>query len=59
MDHRRGTHACPRCGQETQGAYSEGGLRWAICEDCMARERQEAKGAKSVKSAEEGDGNGQ
>lgn len=39
------THPCPRCGQETTGAYSEGGVRWAICEDCMAREREEARHA--------------
>lgn len=26
---------CPRCGKETQGSYSEGGIRWALCEDCM------------------------
>lgn len=34
-------HECPRCGALTTGAYSEGGLRWAICDDCMRRERGE------------------
>jgi len=30
-------HNCPRCGEKTTGAYSEGGLRWAICEDCYCQ----------------------
>lgn len=34
------SHPCPRCGQSTTGAWSEGGLRWAICEDCMTRDRE-------------------
>ena len=34
-------HACPRCGKQTEGAWSEGGLKWAICDECMAREREE------------------
>ena len=25
---------CPECGRETYGAASEGGITWAICEDC-------------------------
>lgn len=29
---------CPRCGIETDGAWSEGGLKWAICEACMNHE---------------------
>lgn len=32
-------HECPRCGTETDGAWSEGGLKWAICEECMQEER--------------------
>ena len=36
-------HNCPRCGQPTEGAWSEGGIRWAICEDCMSRERERAR----------------
>jgi len=36
-------HACPRCGQQTEGSYSEGGLLWAICEDCMAADQAEAE----------------
>ena len=41
------THACPRCGTQTEGTYSEGGLLWAICFSCMRndvdiqRQRQE------------------
>lgn len=31
-------HCCPRCGEPTNGAFSEGGLRWAICEECMANQ---------------------
>jgi len=38
------SHKCPRCGQSTDGAWSEGGLRWAICEECMQdRREQEAQ----------------
>ena len=33
-------HPCPRCGQPTGGAWSEGGLQWAICEECMRKERE-------------------
>jgi hypothetical protein len=33
-------HSCPRCGQPTEGSWSEGGLLWAICDDCMRRERE-------------------
>lgn len=38
-----GEHPCPRCGEPTGGAYSEGGLRWAICERCMAEEREASR----------------
>lgn len=31
-------HQCPRCGNPTDGAYSQGGLKWAICDECMERE---------------------
>jgi len=31
-------HNCPRCGKETDGSYSLGGVKWAICDDCMAKE---------------------
>ncbi len=30
-------HSCPECGQETTGAHSEGGVRWAVCPDCYGR----------------------
>jgi hypothetical protein len=33
-------HACPRCGRMTSGTISEGGLRWAICDDCMDAQRR-------------------
>jgi hypothetical protein len=32
------THLCPRCGKQTDGAWSEGGFKWAICLQCMAEE---------------------
>ena len=35
-----GTHPCPRCGEPTDGAWSEGGLRWAICDACMQEQRE-------------------
>ena len=31
-------HECPKCGKETEGTFSEGGILWAICEDCMQKE---------------------
>jgi hypothetical protein len=31
-------HNCPRCGQATDGTWSEGGFKWAICEECMEQE---------------------
>jgi hypothetical protein len=34
-------HKCPRCNNDTEGSYSEGGLLWAICDDCMQQEREE------------------
>jgi len=34
-------HKCPKCGKETEGSYSEGGFKWAICEDCMYKEEDE------------------
>lgn len=33
-------YPCPRCNRLTTGSWSEGGLRWAICEDCMAYDRE-------------------
>lgn len=41
-------HPCPRCGKPTTGTYSEGGIKWAICEDCMQREKAD-KETKEVK----------
>lgn len=34
---------CARCGHETAGVWTEGGLRTALCEDCDARERAVAR----------------
>jgi len=36
-------HKCPKCGNDTDGVYSEGGVKWAICDDCMCREEREAE----------------
>ena len=36
-------YPCPRCGQLTTGSWSEGGCRWAICEDCHERDRLDAR----------------
>ncbi len=36
-------HNCPRCGQLTSGSWSEGGLKWAICDDCMNADRLETE----------------
>ena len=30
-------HPCPECGQETTGAHSEGGVKWALCDSCYTR----------------------
>ena len=32
---------CPRCGKETKGSYSEGGILWVLCEDCMNDDEKE------------------
>lgn len=52
-------HPCPRCGRPTAGAFSEGGLRWAICEDCMAKDREAegpvGPGQKGGKVSKDGD----
>jgi rRNA maturation protein Nop10 len=32
-------HNCPICGKPTEGAFSESGVRWMICDDCMEVER--------------------
>lgn len=29
------SYPCPRCGRPTTGTPTEGGLRWALCWDCM------------------------
>ena len=34
---------CPRCGKETEGSYSMGGILWAICEDCMNNDEEQFK----------------
>ena len=42
------THPCPRCGKITEGAYSQGGLKWAICDDCMGASRSWERHQKEV-----------
>ena len=32
-------HKCPYCGKPTSGTWSEGGLKWDICQDCMDAEK--------------------
>jgi len=32
-------HKCPQCGAETPGSWSDGGVLWAICEECMDKIR--------------------
>jgi len=29
---------CPRCGRPTSGTWSEGGAKWALCEECFEEE---------------------
>lgn len=36
-------HPCPRCGRPTSGTYSGGGLKWAICGECMDLEAEESE----------------
>jgi len=31
-------HYCPRCGDLTSGAWTEGGTKLSICEDCYQQE---------------------
>lgn len=28
--------ACPQCGEPTEGSWSEGGAKWALCAECLA-----------------------
>ena len=35
---------CPRCGKPTSGSWSEGGLKWAICDECMGADRRDPPG---------------
>lgn len=32
---------CPRCGTPTHGSQSLGGMRWAICGECMWKEQDQ------------------
>lgn len=34
---------CEKCGRETGGSWSEGGVKWAICEDCYGERPTEKK----------------
>jgi hypothetical protein len=31
-------HKCPHCGRPTEGTVSEGGVTFALCEDCYRKE---------------------
>lgn len=33
---------CPQCGEETYGAFTEGG-RWGICDSCLDNRRRSAE----------------
>jgi hypothetical protein len=46
---------CPRCGRPTHGAWSEGGGRWALCEECLREKfhaRDEERGRRLVDEEE-------
>lgn len=33
---------CPRCGKDNEGgSYSEGGILWALCGDCMNDDKEQ------------------
>ena len=49
------TYPCPRCGQETEGSYSEGGAKWAICEDCMSKDQEEQQAERDAAKPQEGE----
>lgn len=36
-------HKCPSCGKPTEGSFSEGGVHFAICEECYDKEYKERK----------------
>jgi len=36
-------HECPQCGKLTHGSYSEGGIKWSLCEDCLINSIESAK----------------
>ena len=33
-------HKCPMCGELTEGTFSEGGIKFAICEECYSNNYQ-------------------
>lgn len=37
---------CPRCGQPTEGSFSEGGSHFAICEECMSHQEEKNRDAR-------------
>lgn len=32
---------CQACGKQTTGAWSEGGIKWELCDDCMDKARDQ------------------
>jgi hypothetical protein len=44
------SHPCPRCGKQTEGSYSEGGIKWAICNDCMNDDLEKIKSEREAEA---------
>jgi len=40
---------CSKCGKEAAGAYTEGGLKWSICDECMDMEARPDKREETIK----------
>lgn len=43
---------CPRCGAPTDGSWSEGGAKWALCPECLAAPAHPAARERDEQAAE-------
>lgn len=47
-------HNCPICGKLTSGTTKEGGISWALCPECNARQNKEQKHTRSHRGETKG-----
>jgi hypothetical protein len=49
-------HNCPNCGKLTDGAWSDSGIQWAICDECTRNARSDVDGKQLVGRINQGTG---